>query len=286
MNIKFSKMHGLGNDFMVVDAINQSIEFSPGLVKALANRHWGVGFDQLLVVEKPQSTQADFRYRIFNADGSEVQQCGNGARCFARFVYDQGLTQKREIPVETASGLIVLYLEADGQVRVNMGVPRFEPNALPFEADQQAPTYQIDVDHQAWLIGAVSMGNPHAVLMPFENVAQAPVESLGAALESHPRFPERVNVGFPQLIDAEYIKLRVFERGAGETQACGTGACAAMAVLRLWGKVSEQVTVSLPGGDLQIRWSGKLDEPLWMTGPVATVFSAELDASFWDEGNL
>ena len=276
MGLRFTKMHGLGNDFMVVDAISQTVDFEPSRVKAWADRHWGVGFDQLLIVERPQSAQADFRYRIFNADGSEVQQCGNGARCFARFVYDKGLTQKREIPVETASGLIVLYLEDDGQVRVNMGVPRFEPSVLPFDAEQQAPTYQIEANHQAWLIGAVSMGNPHAVLMPFEDLAQAPVESLGAALESHMRFPERVNVGFPQIVDSNHIKLRVFERGAGETQACGTGACAAMAVLRLWGKVDDTVTVSLPGGDLQIRWSGKTDEPLWMTGPVATVFEAEL----------
>ncbi len=276
-------MHGLGNDFMVVDATNQSVDLTPGLVKRLADRHWGVGFDQLLVVERPQSVQADFRYRIFNADGSEVQQCGNGARCFARFVYDQGLTQKREIPVETASGLIVLYLEDDGQVRVNMGVPRFAPNSLPFVAEAQAENYQIEVDNQAWLIGAVSMGNPHAVLMPFEDVTQAPVATLGAALESHPRFPERVNVGFPQLVSPQHIKLRVFERGAGETQACGTGACAAMAVLRRWGQVAEEVTVSLPGGDLVIRWSGQLDEPLWMTGPVAQVFTGQLDAGWLSE---
>ena len=276
MSLRFTKMHGLGNDFMVVDAISQSVTFASAQVKAWANRHTGVGFDQLLIVEPSQSAQADFRYRIFNADGSEVQQCGNGARCFARFVFDKGLTQKREIPVETASGLIVLYLEEDGQVRVNMGVPRFEPSALPFEADQPAPTYSIDVDQQACLIGAVSMGNPHAVLFPYDDIRIAPVETLGAALESHPRFPERVNVGFPQILDSNHIKLRVFERGAGETQACGTGACAAMAVLRLWGKVDEAVTVSLPGGDLVIRWSGKSDEPLWMTGPVATVFEGVL----------
>lgn len=276
-------MHGLGNDFMVVDAINQSVDLTPGLVKRLADRHWGVGFDQLLVVERPQSAAADFRYRIFNADGSEVQQCGNGARCFARFVYDQGLTQKREIPVETASGLIVLYLEDDGQVRVNMGVPRFAPDSLPFVAEAQATNYQLEVDNQAWLIGAVSMGNPHAVLTPFEDVTQAPVATLGAALESHPRFPERVNVGFPQVLNPQQIKLRVFERGAGETQACGTGACAAMAVLRRWGQVAEEVTVSLPGGDLVIRWSGKLDEPLWMIGPVAQVFTGQLDAGWLSE---
>jgi len=275
MSVRFTKMHGLGNDFMVVDALNQSIDFEPERVKAWANRHTGVGFDQLLIVEKPQSTEADFRYRIFNADGSEVQQCGNGARCFARFVADKGLTVKREIPVETASGLIVLYLEDEGQVRVNMGAPRFEPKALPFVADEQAARYSLEVDHQAWSIGAVSMGNPHAVLQ-VEDVEQAPVIRLGAAIESHPRFPQRVNVGFAQVLDRQHIKLRVFERGAGETQACGTGACAAMAVLRSWALVDECVTVSLPGGDLVIRWSGHPTDPLWMTGPVAKVFEGVL----------
>ncbi|WP_029935740.1 diaminopimelate epimerase [Thiomicrospira pelophila] len=275
MGLRFTKMHGLGNDFMVIDAISQPMTFSAKQVKAWANRHTGVGFDQLLVVEKSSNDQADFRYRIFNADGSEVQQCGNGARCFARFVFDKGLTQKREIPVETASGLIVLYLEDDGQVRVNMGVPKFAPQALPFDAPAQAEQYEIEALNQAWCIGAVSMGNPHAVLA-VENITTAPVESLGAALESHARFAERVNVGFAQVISPQQIKLRVFERGAGETQACGTGACAAMAVMRLWGKVDDSVTVSLPGGDLLIHWTGEAQAPLWMTGPVATVFEAEL----------
>lgn len=275
MSLRFTKMHGLGNDFMVVDAISQSIVFDSEGVKAWADRHTGVGFDQLLIVEKPSSTQAAFRYRIFNADGSEVQQCGNGARCFARFVADQGLTDQREIPVETASGLIVLYLEDDGQVRVNMGPPRFAPQALPFIAEQQALNYLIEANNQAWSIGAVSMGNPHAVLQ-VDDVSCAPVAELGAALESHSRFAERVNVGFAQVVNLDHIKLRVFERGAGETQACGTGACAAMAVLRLWGQVSDCVTVSLPGGDLVIRWSGTPGESLWMTGPVATVFEGVL----------
>lgn len=275
MSLRFTKMHGLGNDFMVVDAISQSLEFESEQVRAWANRHTGVGFDQLLIVESPQSQQADFRYRIFNADGSEVQQCGNGARCFARFVYDKGLTNKREIPVETASGLIVLYLEEDGQVRVNMGAPRFEPSALPFNTDAQALQYSVPALEQSWTLGAVSMGNPHAVLR-VKAIAQAPVNTLGAALESHPLFPERVNVGFAEVVSPEQIKLRVYERGAGETQACGTGACAAMAVMRLWQLVDESVRVSLPGGDLQIRWSGKADEALWMTGPVETVFEGQL----------
>lgn len=276
MGLAFSKMHGLGNDFMVVDAVSQSVTLSPDQVRLWADRHRGVGFDQLLLVEPAQSPAAEFRYRIFNADGSEVQQCGNGARCFARFVFDKGLTQNKAIPVETATGSIWLYLEDDGQVRVNMGVPRFEPERLPFAVAHQAGVYDIQALEQNWSIGAVSMGNPHAVLSPFENSALAPVAELGAALESHPWFPERVNVGFPQLLNRHHIRLRVYERGAGETQACGTGACAAMAVLRLWGQVNEQVTVSLPGGDLQIRWSGKLDDPLWMTGPVASVYDGEL----------
>jgi diaminopimelate epimerase len=275
MGIRFTKMHGLGNDFMVVDAINQTIEFQAQQVKAWADRHRGIGFDQLLIVEAPQSDQADFRYRIFNADGSEVQQCGNGARCFARFVVDKGLTNKKEIPVETASGLIVLYLEDDGQVRVNMGAPRFDPSVLPFEAPAQAPIYAIKALNLAWQIGAVSMGNPHAVL-EVEDIQSAPVEALGSVLESHPRFPQRVNVGFVQKIDENWLRLRVFERGAGETQACGTGACAAMATMRLWGKVAEEVKVSLPGGDLVIRWSGQPGDVLWMTGPVANVFEGVL----------
>ncbi|UQB42798.1 diaminopimelate epimerase [Thiomicrospira microaerophila] len=271
MGLRFTKMHGLGNDFMVIDALSQTVEIEANQVRDWANRHTGVGFDQLLLVEKSLSEQADFRYRIFNADGSEVQQCGNGARCFARFVFDQGLTDKREIPVETASGLIVLYLEPDGQVRVNMGAPRFAPQALPFITQQQALSYQVEVNNQAWSLGAVSMGNPHAVL-EVEDIDLAPVATLGSSLECHPRFPERVNVGFAQVIDRQRVKLRVFERGAGETQACGTGACAAMAVLRLWDRVDDSVTVSLPGGDLVIRWSGSLTDPLWMTGPVARVF--------------
>lgn len=271
MGLRFTKMHGLGNDFMVIDALSQTVEIGANQVRDWASRHTGVGFDQLLMVEKPESEQADFRYRIFNADGSEVQQCGNGARCFARFVFDQGLTDKREILVETASGLIVLYLETDGQVRVNMGAPRFAPQELPFIAQQQAPSYQVEVNNQVWSLGAVSMGNPHAVL-EVEDIELAPVATLGVALECHPLFPERVNVGFAQVIDRKRVKLRVFERGAGETQACGTGACAAVAVLRLWDRVDDCVTVSLPGGDLVIRWSGSMADPLWMTGPVASVF--------------
>lgn len=272
--IKFTKMQGLGNDFMVIDAINQSLDFEQAQVEAWADRHFGIGFDQLLVVEKPTQEGVDFRYRIFNADGSEVQQCGNGARCFARFVYDKGLTDKTEIVVETASGVIVLYIEDSGLVRVNMGKPNFAPQSLPFIAEQ-SEQYPINVLGETLLIGAVSMGNPHAVLA-VDNINSAPVEKFGAALESHERFPERVNVGFAQKVNNEHIKLRVYERGAAETLACGTGACAAMVVLRSWKQVANEVTVSLPGGNLIICWDGNLDSPVWMTGPAITVFEGEL----------
>lgn len=275
MTLNFTKMQGLGNDFMVVDAIHQSVEFSPDVIKQWSDRHFGIGFDQLLVVEKPTQSGVDFRYRIFNADGSEVQQCGNGARCFARFVYDKGLTEKTEIQVETASGVIVLYIEAHGMVRVNMGAPNFEPASLPFVQAEQQAHYRIDVNGEEVSLGAVSMGNPHAVLL-VDDVQAAPVDLLGNALESHALFPERVNVGFAQKIDESHIQLRVYERGAAETLACGTGACAAMVVLRRWGLVNESVTVSLPGGDLVIHWQGHEDSPVWMSGPAVTVFEGSI----------
>lgn len=264
-------MQGLGNDFMVIDAINQQIEFSAEQVKEWADRHFGIGFDQLLIVEMATQENVDFRYRIFNADGSEVEQCGNGARCFARFVYDKGLTDKTEIVVETASGIIVLYVEDSGLVRVNMGKPNFEPASLPFQADQQAAEYPLQVNGETLLIGAVSMGNPHAVLA-VDEISTAPVEKFGAVLESHPRFPERVNVGFAQRVDRQHINLRVYERGAAETLACGTGACAAMSVLRSWDQVDDEVRVSLPGGDLTIQWDGNPESVVWMSGPAITVF--------------
>ncbi len=274
MNIQFTKMHGLGNDFVVIDAINQSINLSPEQIRHIADRHFGIGCDQLLLVEKPQTNAAEFRYRIFNADGGEVEQCGNGARCFARFVVDKQLTKNTEIAVETQSGLIVLTLEADGQVRVNMGVPQFSPLSLPFNAEMQALQYELQSSLGPLSIGAVSMGNPHAVLQ-VENVEQAAVEILGPEIESHIRFPERVNVGFMQILSADSIRLRVYERGAAETLACGTGACAAVAVGRLQGKLAECVKVSLPGGELVIRWGGE-NEPLFMTGPVSHVFEGKI----------
>ncbi|MCF6299340.1 MAG: diaminopimelate epimerase [Thiomicrorhabdus sp.] len=274
--MKFTKMQGLGNDFMVVDAIHQSINFSPPLIQRWADRHFGIGFDQLLVVEEATQAGVDFRYRIFNADGSEVQQCGNGARCFARFVLDKGLTDKAEITVETASGVIVLYVEDSGLVRVNMGAPNFAPQSLPFNQAEQQARYAVSVLNETVELGAVSVGNPHAVLL-VDDIQTADVARLGQALESHAVFPERVNVGFAQIMDRQHIALRVYERGAAETLACGTGACAAMAVLRQWQKVDDSVTVTLPGGDLLIQWDGQTDSPIWMSGPAVTVFEGEIN---------
>jgi len=274
-HIKFTKMHGLGNDFMVIDAIHQSVQLQTAQIKEWSDRNFGIGFDQLLLVEKATQDNVDFRYRIFNADGSEVQQCGNGARCFARFVYDKGLTDKKEITVETASGIIVLYIEDLGLVRVNMGKPRFNPADLPFLANEQADEYALNVLGETLLIGAVSMGNPHAVLT-VDDVNTAPVSKLGAAIESHPNFPERVNVGFAQKVDRAHIKLRVYERGTAETLACGTGACAAMVVLRQWQQVDDEVTVSLKGGDLLVQWDGNENSPVWMSGPAISVFEGEI----------
>jgi diaminopimelate epimerase len=275
MPLKFTKMHGLGNDFVVIDAINQDVALASEQVRRLADRRFGIGCDQLLLVERPQQPAVDFRYRIFNADGSEVQQCGNGARCFARFVRDKGLSDKDTIVVETASGIITLHIEADGQVRVNMGKPNFTPASLPFHAEREQLVYELPLGEESLRIGAVSMGNPHAVLQ-VEDVALAPVEQLGPQLESHPLFPERVNVGFMQVLDKGAIRLRVYERGAAETLACGTGACAAMAVGHRWGLLADEVRVSLPGGDLTIRWAGE-GEDLWMVGPATSVFEGTIE---------
>lgn len=270
-SIRFTKMHGLGNDFAVFDAINQTLEFDTALVKFLADRHEGIGFDQLLIVESYAGNDADFRYRIFNADGSEVEHCGNGARCFARFVYEQGLTHKTSIPVMTESGRIVLDLTADGQVTVNMGIPRLEPAEIPFIFQQRQILYTVEIGQDSVQLAAVSMGNPHVVLQVIDTET-APVESLGAILESHPLFPKRVNVGFMQVLDADHIRLRVFERGVGETRACGTGACAAVVAGRLQGLLADQVQVELPGGRLQIAWQGE-GQPVYMTGPATTVYT-------------
>jgi diaminopimelate epimerase len=234
-----------------------------------------VGCDQVLLVEPPQSDEADFRYRIFNADGSEVEQCGNGARCFARFVLDEGLTDKTEIPVQTAAGIILLKVQEDGQITVDMGIPRLEPVDIPFQADRQEVTYDLDVKGQQVVISAVSMGNPHAVLL-VDKVQTAPVNELGTLIEAHSRFPNRVNVGFMELVDADHIRLRVFERGAGETLACGTGACAAVVAGRLQGYLDETVRVDLPGGQLMISWPGP-GQSVMMTGPATHVFKGMID---------
>ncbi|HGS5465933.1 TPA: diaminopimelate epimerase [Vibrio parahaemolyticus] len=274
MHFHFSKMHGLGNDFMVVDCITQNVFFSQDLIRRLADRHTGVGFDQLLVVEAPYDPETDFHYRIFNADGSEVEQCGNGARCFARFVRLKGLTNKYSISVSTKKGKMILDVEDDGEVTVNMGVPEFEPNKIPFKAKQKEKTYIMRAGDKTLFCGAVSMGNPHVVTV-VDDVDTADVDTLGPLLESHERFPERVNAGFMQVVSRDYIRLRVYERGAGETQACGSGACGAVAVGILQGLLDESVKVSLPGGELHISWQGP-GKPLFMTGPATHVFDGQL----------
>lgn len=275
MLLKFTKMHGLGNDFVVIDAIRQDVTLNSEQIRFLADRHFGVGCDQVLLVEPPQSKDAEFRYRIFNHDGGEVEQCGNGARCFAQFVREQGLSDEDTVVVETQAGLIRLTTEADGQVTVNMGVPRFEPRALPFTAEREAMSYALEVNGQQVDIGAVSIGNPHAVVV-VDDVQTAPVLTMGPGIERHPRFPNRVNVGFMRIVNDQHIQLRVFERGAGETLACGTGACAAVVIGRKRGVLAQRVQVELRGGSLNIAWRGG-DDPVLMTGPAATVFAGEIE---------
>ncbi|MDV7106072.1 diaminopimelate epimerase [Vibrio sp. TH_r3] len=274
MHFHFSKMHGLGNDFMVVDCITQNMFFSPDLIRRLADRNTGVGFDQLLVVEAPYDPETDFHYRIFNADGSEVEQCGNGARCFARFVRMKGLTNKFSIGVSTKKGKMVLNIEEDDLVKVNMGEPIFEPSKIPFKAKQAEKTYIIRVNDQTLFCGAVSMGNPHVVTV-VDDIQTANVETLGPLLESYERFPEKVNAGFMQVLDRQEVNLRVYERGAGETQACGSGACGAVAVGISQGLLDEKVNVHLPGGDLLIEWKGP-GHVLYMTGPATHVYDGQL----------
>ena len=268
-------MHGLGNDFVVIDAIIQPVELSKEQIRFIADRRFGVGCDQLLLVEAPRSSNAEFRYRIFNADGSEVEQCGNGARCFAKFVHDKGLTRSKNIPVETAGGLIHLQLQNDDQVQVNMGAPRLTPGDIPFIAEHQDVVYALEADGEIHEISAVSMGNPHAVLR-VDDVEQAPVAVLGSKIEQHYRFPQRANVGFMQVLDRRHIRLRVYERGVGETLACGTGACAAVVAGSLRGWLDEEVNVTLPGGELLIRWQGN-HHPVWMTGPAIEVFEGKIE---------
>lgn len=274
MVVNFTKMHGLGNDFMVIDTINQNIDLNSAQIKQLSDRQFGIGFDQLLLVESSKTDNAEFLYRIYNADGSEVEQCGNGARCFARFVIEKGLTNSTIIPVETSSGLISLKVLDNDLVEVDMGAPVFTPAALPFIADQQADEYILELAGESITLGAVSMGNPHAVIK-VHDIETAAVASLGLMIESHPRFPNRVNVGFMQCIDRGHIRLRVYERGAGETLACGTGACAAVVSGIQRGWLDQEVEVSLPGGQLTIRWQGGTT-PVLMTGPATTVYEGQI----------
>ncbi|MBC9252800.1 diaminopimelate epimerase [Pseudomonas alcaligenes] len=274
MLLRFTKMHGLGNDFMVLDLISQHAHIQAKHAKAWGDRHTGVGFDQLLLVEAPTNPDVDFRYRIFNSDGSEVEQCGNGARCFARFVIDKRLTVKKQIRVETKSGIIELNLRPDGQVTVDMGAPRLVPAQIPFQADSEALSYPVEVDGQTVELAAVSMGNPHAVLR-VEDLDNAPVHSLGPKLEHHPRFPQRVNVGFLQVQDRQHARLRVWERGAGETQACGTGACAAAVAAIRQGWMDSPLQLELPGGKLCIEWAGP-GQPVMMTGPAVRVYEGQV----------
>ncbi|GAB1394348.1 diaminopimelate epimerase [Rhodocyclaceae bacterium] len=276
--IRFTKMHGLGNDFVVLDATGvHGQDFVPNAAQAqwLADRHFGVGCDQILVVQRPEREDADFRYRIFNADGGEVEQCGNGARCFVRFVHDQGLTDKREIRVETDAGLIEPRLEADGQVTVNMGVPRLAPRDIPFLTETDDLVQTLEFAGRSAQITAVSMGNPHAVQV-VENVDSAPVARDGPLIEAHPYFPKRVNAGFMEVVDRHNIRLRVFERGAGETLACGTGACAAVVAGICRGLLDSPVRVETRGGELTIAWDG-MGQAVRMTGPAVTVFSGEIE---------
>lgn len=275
MRLHFTKMHGLGNDFVVIDAVRQFFRPTPELIRQLADRRFGIGCDQVLVVERPGRPDVDFRYRIFNADGGEVEQCGNGARCFVRFVVDKGLTEKHAIRVQTKSGVITPRLAEGGLITVDMGVPEFAPARIPFQSDSEAVIQSLEVGEASVDITVVSMGNPHAVQV-VADVDTAPIAQLGPLIENHPRFPSRVNAGFMQVLDAHTIRLRVFERGAGETLACGTGACAAAVAGIRRGLLSSPVTVHTRGGDLSIAWAG-MDTPVQMTGPAVTVFEGETE---------
>ncbi len=285
MLIRFTKMHGLGNDFMLMDLISQEVRLRPEQIQQLADRRRGIGFDQLLTVAPPASPDIDFTYRIYNADGSEAEQCGNGARCVLRFVRDRGLTTKTQVRLGTLRGVIECQLETDGNITVNMGAPILQPERIPFTADEPRISYELQVDtpmcaattgneKSLITVAAISMGNPHAV-MTVANVDTAPVSTLGRLVESHARFPERTNVGFMEVVDRNHVRLRVFERGVGETQACGTGAAAAMVAGRLQGLLDETVTVDLPGGSLVLAWPGD-NAPVMMTGPACRVYEGHL----------
>ncbi len=275
MLLNFTKMQGTGNDFVVIDGFSTPVSLTPAQIKKIANRHFGVGCDQLLLVEKTTLPNIDFKYRIFNADGGEVEQCGNGARCFVRFVVKKGLTQKREITVETASGLITLTLKKDNQVTVNMGAPIFDPAKIPFIAEEKQKLYALPLRQQTIDICAVSMGNPHAVTI-VDDVETANVAELGPQIEVHTSFPQNVNAGFMQVVNAHEIKLRVYERGAGETLACGTGACAAAVSGIVLGLLASPVLVHAHGGTLSIAWAGE-SQPVMMTGEAEIVFEGKIE---------
>ena len=274
MKYKFTKMHGLGNDFVLIDCVNQSVNLSLDQLRNIANRRLGIGCDQILLIERTES-DADFRYRIFNSDGGEVEQCGNGARCLVSYIYDKGMTQKKEISVETLGGIIFPKLEINGEVTVNMGTPKFEPKEIPFVADKRMLTYLLEVNEKQIEFSILSMGNPHAVQV-VEDINQSPVLVEGSLIESHSRFPKHVNAGYMQIVNREHINLRVYERGAGETLSCGTGACAAVVAGITRGLLDSRVTVSTTGGNLSICWEGD-NNPVWMTGPTVSVFDGEIE---------
>lgn len=275
MHLDFTKMHGIGNDFIVINALRQPFDLSGADISALAHRRFGVGFDQLLVVEPSTNSEAEFNYRIFNANGGEVENCGNGARCFARYVVDKGLTDSSEIPVHTSAGLMHLVIEDDQRVTVRMGAPVFEPDKVPFIAPAMEDSYRIEVAEKSFDVGVVAVGNPHVVTC-VEDVAKTDVDRLGPAFEGHERFPNRVNAGFMQVLGRDEIRLRVFERGVGETMACGTGACAAVVVGITQGLLDTQVLVHLGGGDLEVKWTNRKAQVM-MTGPCETVFEGRLE---------
>ncbi len=274
MRLKFTKMHGLGNDFVVIDSVSQKISLSPAKARKLADRNFGVGCDQVLIVEPPQNPYADFRYRIYNADGDEVEHCGNGVRCFALFVQQRGLCSKNKIVVETGNGLATLNVREDKQVTVDMGAPILEPGKIPIAANERQETYSLPLSDRELEINAISMGNPHAVCL-VDNVDEFPVETVGPEVEAHPFFPKKVNAGFLQIESRTKAKLRVFERGVGETLACGTGACAAMVTGCQRGLLDHKATFSLRGGDLELQWDGE-GHPVIMTGPATSVFSGQI----------
>jgi diaminopimelate epimerase len=273
MSLRFTKMHGIGNDFVVLDLRDASTPLSADLARRLADRHFGVGCDQVMTIERSDDVAFAFRYGIYNADGSTAGQCGNGLRCVVRWLADRGLVRGQGIRLLGPSGPVRVDVLDDGRIRADMGVPQFDAAQVPLAVASTAPRYMLELDGQSIAFGAVSMGNPHAVIA-VEDVAAAPVLALGARIETHPMFPDRVNVGFVQVLDRSHVRLRVFERGVGETLACGSGACAAVAVMRIWDRVDAVVQVQLPGGKLDISWTGP-GHPVWMTGPATTVFEGE-----------